>query len=104
MLRRKSLPDRCFRNCTYFELLSRKVGRQLGKAEANKLGNREIASTSNYKSVKKASSEIKFTHSKGTGRNSEVNFLVSFSVIEDERMNGKHEYNEKTYFIVTSQR
>lgn len=104
MLRSKRLPDRCFLNCTNLELLSSKLGRQLSKAEANKPENRDIAFKSNYKSVKKASSGIKFTLQSRTGRNSEVNFLVSFSVIEDERMNGKHEYNEKTYFIVTSRR
>lgn len=43
------------------KFLSSNVGRQLEAAEANKPGNTEIASTSNYKSVKKASSEIKFT-------------------------------------------
>lgn len=41
--------------------LSNNIGRQLAAAEANKPGNAEIASASNYKSVKKASSEIKFT-------------------------------------------
>lgn len=48
------------------------------KTEANKPG---IASMSNYKSVKKANSQIKFTLA---GRKREVNFLVSFSVIEEE--------------------